>query len=600
MKKNALCTIVSVVCLLPACGPKGGAGTSASGPYKLTGVSQKGPFAIGSSVSVQTLGSDLSPTGDVYLGSTSDDLGNFSISKEIPNQFVEVVIDGYFFDEVAGSLSTGTITLRSVSDISEGPVKVNLMTSLQAQRIRTLVEGGSSFAEARTQSKQETLTSLGIPTDLVSEEFDKLDISQTGNGNAALLATSAVFMKSAHLTGDPSSELASLVSTFVTDFGSDGKIDSVSLKTKLKNGNKGLLMDKVRGNLSARFSDLGVSVTLPDFEGFVDSDGDGTINSKGSIPYTGFAIKEISTIDVTAANLAHYSRGLKVLKVLNDVCYIFYSSQDVAVPSVVKAFDFATQSWSTITSPSTFLPASALATYNNKLYSFGGGNSSTQGSTNAEVYDPATNSWLTLASAPIGIGLGGSAFAIGNVIFIVTGEFYEQSGYRRTVEVLSYTPSTDTWATLQSFTRTNSNFDRAGGSSAAVLNGKIYLIGGVLDPNKVDRYDPATNQWNQVASTSIGRYSTYLYVAGGKLFAIGGTYGSHDPLKNLWDDRIEIYDPSDNTWGVSVNVPATSFSYYMSFDSWNGKIYFTQPQYSGDGAINGLGTIGEKFFEMTP
>ena len=57
----------------------------------LTGVSQKGPFVIGSSVTIQELNESFSPNGTSFQVSTSDNLGSFELQTEISTQFVEII-----------------------------------------------------------------------------------------------------------------------------------------------------------------------------------------------------------------------------------------------------------------------------------------------------------------------------------------------------------------------------------------------------------------------------------------------------------------------------------------------------------------------------
>ncbi len=65
--------------ILASCGGGGSGNTATPTTYALAGQVQKGPFAIGSQVSVSEIDGNLNPTGKVYSVQTSDDLGHFSV-----------------------------------------------------------------------------------------------------------------------------------------------------------------------------------------------------------------------------------------------------------------------------------------------------------------------------------------------------------------------------------------------------------------------------------------------------------------------------------------------------------------------------------------
>ena len=70
---------------------------------------------------------------------------------------------------------------------------------------------------------------------------------------------------------------------------------------------------------------------------------------------------------------------------------------------------------------------------------------------------------------------------------------------------------------------------------AAVVNGQIYAIGGVLDPPSYvtctgtnEKYDPASNQWTLKSDMPTPRASFAIASVEGKIYCIGGTTGLKD------------------------------------------------------------------------
>jgi hypothetical protein len=93
---------------------------------------QKGPFAIGSEITVTAVDTTLSPTGTVYNTQTSDALGDFALSSKISTPQVEIVAQGFYFDELSDQLSASQIQLRGISELSvNNSPTVNALTTLQ-------------------------------------------------------------------------------------------------------------------------------------------------------------------------------------------------------------------------------------------------------------------------------------------------------------------------------------------------------------------------------------------------------------------------------------------------------------------------------------
>jgi len=182
-----------------ACGGGGGGGGApAGGADGISGNIQKGPFIVGSTITIQELDNNLNPNGTLFNTETTNDLGAFDLASRVNTRFVEIIADGFYFDEIANNLSQAQLTLRTLSDVNQNTdVKINLLTSLAKGRIKNLVDGGLSFADAQAQAQSEVLAMFNIQA-TPSANFDQMDISQAGDANAMLLATSAVVLQMAH------------------------------------------------------------------------------------------------------------------------------------------------------------------------------------------------------------------------------------------------------------------------------------------------------------------------------------------------------------------------------------------------------------------
>jgi len=225
--------LLVLVVSLHGCGGGGdGFPTSNNTNILLNGTSQKGPLILGSSVEILALDINLAPTGDRYTTQVNNDFGEFTFEGAISSPYIEIIVDGFFFDELTGLLSGSRIELRSIAEVSSNiDVKVNLLTTLQTSRLKYLINNGSTFESARSQSISDVLTLFNISSDGISD-FTMMDISGSTESDAILLATSVILMQMADDLSTSETEkvarLALLLSQLRTDLEIDGEIDPFS------------------------------------------------------------------------------------------------------------------------------------------------------------------------------------------------------------------------------------------------------------------------------------------------------------------------------------------------------------------------------------
>ncbi|MDL2227998.1 hypothetical protein LJC30_03830 [Odoribacter sp. OttesenSCG-928-L07] len=233
------------------------------------GYAQKGPFINGTSVTIAELDANLKQTGKTYLTTIADNSGSFEQKDiELVSSYVELKADGYYFNEISGSTSVSPITLYAISDISDiNSANVNVLTHLEKSRVEYLVkQKGMSFTAAKQQAQGEVLAIFGFTQSQTTSET--LDLSS----NAELLAISCI-LQGYLAAGD----MMSLMADIITDIKSDGKLDNTALGTKLMNNAYSISssLTDIRNNLIAKYTELGISVTIPDFENkvieFIDS-----------------------------------------------------------------------------------------------------------------------------------------------------------------------------------------------------------------------------------------------------------------------------------------------------------------------------------------
>lgn len=247
-----------------------------TGTYSVNGSVQKGPFTQGTNITIQPLDDNFNPTGKQYQTKTTDDTGTFSVGSEIENRYVEIIATGYYYNEIEGKVSSSTLTLRSISDLTEtGKTNVNLLTTLESDRIRKLLEEGGTLSEARSIAEREILEVFHITAEQ-SVCFDKMDITGGKDADAILLAISASLQ-----AGRSVGELSELISKIAGDIANSGELTTPNLAAQITESSKLVDADKVRENLRKRYSQLGVqNFTIPPFEDYLDVNGNGVIDKE--------------------------------------------------------------------------------------------------------------------------------------------------------------------------------------------------------------------------------------------------------------------------------------------------------------------------------
>ena len=232
----------------------------------INGVSQKGPFLEGSSVTMQELDENsLAQTGKSFKGKVVNDRGDFSIENvALDHPYVLLEVNGYYRNEVTGKKSNGSIFMKALADVSKQPkVNINLLTHLEYERVQTLMEQNNmSIEEAKQQADSEIFAAFYADVDYDKVEY--LNIFGNSEGDAALLAINVL------LLGEESD--ASFMERFALmgqDFAADGVWNDSLLKMKIADfackANRSGKLAEIRKNIESwKIADV------PAFETYVN------------------------------------------------------------------------------------------------------------------------------------------------------------------------------------------------------------------------------------------------------------------------------------------------------------------------------------------
>ncbi len=234
--------------------------------YSISGLIQKGPFINGTDITISELKSNLSETGRTFQTNILDDKGTFEVPElELESGYVRIKADGFYYNEIEGTLSDSRIVLYAIVDLSTTQtINVNVVTSLESERVKTLVSEEVSFSEAKSRAKNEVYGIFGFNSNdsLAPELFD---ITKDGEDNSILLAISTIILGT-----NSSAEMTNLISTITTDIKEDGVLNNQDAQSQLINEATFLDFESIKSNLLSRYSDLGQSIEINNFEYYVE------------------------------------------------------------------------------------------------------------------------------------------------------------------------------------------------------------------------------------------------------------------------------------------------------------------------------------------
>jgi len=307
--------IIAISLVLSACGASNGSGgTVATGgesitpptqsTFTLTGQAQKGPLIFGSRIWVSELDTSLNPNGKIYLAQTKDDLGNFIISSTIGSNLVELVGTGYYMDELTGSLSTSPVTLNGIADLSvDNTPTINILTTLQAPRLKNLILQGKNYTQAAAQSQTEVLSAFGIDSTKIAslQALYAMQVNGTSDQDSALLAASAVLskMSSTAATTNGSSQAAEMsyfLSRIASDISNSGSLTTNTIVSARNTAAMQLDLTAVRTNIETYYANRGLSIVAPKFEEWVDKDGSGILPRR-LVPVSGLTFTDTTNVE---------------------------------------------------------------------------------------------------------------------------------------------------------------------------------------------------------------------------------------------------------------------------------------------------------------
>jgi hypothetical protein len=232
--------------------------------YSLMGNFEKGPFIIGSEITIQEFDDNLVSTGKTFHTETISNVGNYNMDLSLTEKLVEVSADGYYFNEISGQLSNSKLRLSALANAyGNENININILTHLSKKRIKALVSDGKIFSVAKKQAEEEVQVLFDfVAADWEINDFDRMSISEYGDNNSYLLLVSAIIQNINMST----SQLSEYIERLAQDLSDNGIVNDNALVESINLSAQTVNLSIVRTNLISRYNELGETVNLPDFE----------------------------------------------------------------------------------------------------------------------------------------------------------------------------------------------------------------------------------------------------------------------------------------------------------------------------------------------
>ncbi len=182
---------------------------------------------------------------------------------------------------------------------------------------------------------------------------------------------------------------------------------------------------------------------------------------------------------------------------------------------------------------------------------------------------------------------GATAIQVAGKIFVIGGAQVTPLTQERISisSVEEYDPQANTWAKKAEMPTPRFAL------SASVINGMIYVIGGMISTfqmvtpeyatQAVEVYDPQTDTWTKKADLPAPRAGAAAAALNGKIYVFGGTDIDYETATST----IFEYDPNSDTWTTRPDMPFNRLG--LSASVINGKVYI-------------IGGSADNFLDNTP
>lgn len=205
---------------------------------------------------------------------------------------------------------------------------------------------------------------------------------------------------------------------------------------------------------------------------------------------------------------------------------------------------YVANSWASKHAMPTARRGLVTATVDGVIYAIGGRSASEINLRTVEAYVTGViqlNPWKTKAQMPAPRAWASGAAVINGKIYVPGGL---NADANPTKSLYQYNPATDAWTKKADMPI--ASYDGA----AVAYNGKLWVVTPAGSSTRLHRYDPSTNTWTARASGPAGHHYPVAGVIDGKIY-VAGTMKSDESPSHL----VSVYDPASNSWSTRADMP---------------------------------------------
>lgn len=186
----------------------------------------------------------------------------------------------------------------------------------------------------------------------------------------------------------------------------------------------------------------------------------------------------------------------------------------------------------------------------------------------AEIYDPTSNTWTVLPPLYKHGTIHTATVMKDGRVLVVGGCI---GSYLCTEKVEIFDPKTNMWVDAPALKE-----QRAGQIAQLLNDGRVLIAGGYTAFNQIPIdgtaviYDPTTNTWSETGPMTYPRsFSEAVMLSNGEVLVAGGIVIGSDPPAT--SNAVEIYDPYNNTWRTAPFMAQARYGFILNTIS-NGQV----------------------------
>ena len=219
------------------------------------------------------------------------------------------------------------------------------------------------------------------------------------------------------------------------------------------------------------------------------------------------------------------SRAAATAVVVNNKIYViggYYDSNGKVVrTNVVEIYDPNSDTWQTGISMPTARSWSSASVVNDTIYVVGGTNNSGEILPTVESFNVQTSKWSAISNLPLPLNATSTA-VLKNQLYVAGGISKWGDSSSISNKIFEYNPLKDIWEEKESL------LTATVASASTTYNNKFYILGSGSDGtflSTVQVYDSEDNSVSTFQDLSFSRAQSSAAIIDGKLYIIGGTTG---------------------------------------------------------------------------